>query len=90
MEYIYFEIHQLSSGTNFIINTKEIKNSNVLLHKPENLNSDGIWSFRTLTKRIDDYLFVDQFWIDLNIYQGNENDYLYNDIMEVKLKLKIK
>tara|TARA_R110000796_G_scaffold34373_4_gene88847 strand:- start:2268 stop:2642 length:375 start_codon:yes stop_codon:yes gene_type:complete len=88
MRYIYFEVHRIYTDgeeNRLDLISKEIKNANELVHRPDNLSSTGDWGFRTRTsqgirkieykgeiKRIPCELIVDQVWLDLDVYKDKE------------------
>ncbi len=80
--YIYFEIHQVSHKEGETPNEKVLKNANELKHRPEKMNSSGIWGFTNATERRGGpdkgrVLFVNQYWIDTDIYDLEGKDW-YN------------
>jgi len=79
-KYIYFETYEVI-GSN--PEPKRMQRENFLLRKPHT-NSDGVWGYRHVTERkgfeVPTFVFVDQFWIDLEKYTfGKVYDVLLNE-----------
>jgi len=67
-----------------------IQNLNILLLRPENLNSSGIWGFRHMTENRNgadivpksytewgkSYITVDQYWVDLQVYEAGSDKWI--------------
>jgi hypothetical protein len=74
-KYIYFETYEVI-GSN--PEPKRMQRENFLLRKPHT-NSDGVWGYRHVTERkgfeVPTFVFVDQFWIDLEKYTIMENEF---------------
>ncbi len=87
MRYIYFEIYHESDGKS--IGEGYVRNQNILLIKPKNLNSRGYWGFRHMTEKHTNsseynadgdliiqpsvYITVDQCWVDLSVYRTSDH-----------------
>lgn len=65
-DFLYFETHQRFNEIN---GPQSIEKHNYLVHVPHT-NSDGKFTVRHmhLTKREDEYLIIEQYWIDLTKY----------------------
>jgi hypothetical protein len=90
MRYIYFEKYKLiKKDTGEIIEDK-IQNLNVLLLRPDNLNTSGYWEFSNLTERKNqnENVLVEQYWIDIKVY--NSNGVINEGLNEIKRLLKTK
>jgi len=71
IKYIYFEVYWID-GDNPINPT--LQNENALMFKPHT-NSNGVWGYRnvTETKGRNEFVTVDQTWVDLEKYKPYEH-----------------
>ena len=93
MRYIYYEVHQVSHKEGESPNDKVIKNVNVLMNRPENLNSYGIYGFTHCTRSYrnrdsEEYLFVHQNWVDLEVY-GKDGKDVFRESENIKKVLSL-
>jgi hypothetical protein len=73
-QYLYFETHQYADiGIGFGDNPIEFKNINFLTLKPEYFNSDGVYSFAHATTHRNKILWVNQYWVDLDVFDLNNS-----------------
>ena len=83
MRYIYFEVHRKSNHMGWD-GPGSIKNVNILLLRPINLNSVGMWGYghetetrnssdiipKSLTEWGRSYIVVNQYWVDIQVYES--------------------
>ena len=67
IKYIYFE-EVIVVGSESI--NGDIRNENVLLLEPKT-NSNGIWSFRNISKQKINNIIIDQYWINLERFNDS-------------------
>lgn len=98
MRYIYFEVHKKSNHNGWV-GMGSIKNLNILLLKPINLNSSGIWGFghmtetracwdivpKSYTEWGKSYIHVDQYWVDIEIYRSGYDSWIDKAVITAKL-----
>lgn len=90
-KYIYFEVYWISNSNGYIT-SPILQNENILMIKPKT-NSDGIWGYRNVTERKgkDEFVTVDQYWINLKIYKPYEidvDDFLQEALSKLNIKLR--
>lgn len=86
IKYIYFEVNHLTGVEE---TEPTIKNANVLLIKPHT-NSSGVWGYTNMTERHGfsekSFSVVDQYWIDLEKYDGSVSNIKHVDTVLNDLK----
>lgn len=98
MRYIYFEVHKKSNHKGWV-GTGSIQNLNILLLRPINLNSVGVWGFGHVTESRNgsdmipksytewgkSYNHVDQYWVDVQVYRNGEDVWVDKAIQMAKM-----
>jgi hypothetical protein len=80
IKYIYYEKYAIYNSDGKEVVKEKIQNINALLIKP-NTNSSGIWGYRNVTehKGKNEFVLLEQIWIDLEKYKFGKQIYLKSD-----------